>query len=99
MELAPYLRRVGENLRRARWASGLTQEGVAAHGISYRYYQELERGARNPTLRTLHHLARVLGTTVAALCNVDAAATARAAERMADYKLTAPKRGRKPTRR
>jgi transcriptional regulator with XRE-family HTH domain len=96
VEFGLYLRRIGQNVRRARWAAGLTQEAVAAHGITYRYYQEIERGARNPTLRTLHHLAQVLHTTVAALCNVEPQATLRAAERLADYRLTPPKRGRKP---
>lgn len=98
MDFGPYLRRMGENLRRARWAAGLTQEDVAARGISYRYYQELERGLRNPTLRVLHHLAVELDTTVAALCNIEPAATTRAAERMADYRLKPPARGRKPRR-
>jgi transcriptional regulator with XRE-family HTH domain len=96
VELDVYLRRVGENLRRARWAAGLTQENVAAGRITYRYYQELERGLHNPTLRTLHALAKHLNTTIAALCEVDRAATGRAIDRMAEYGLEAPKRGRKP---
>ena len=98
MELDVYLRRVGENLRRARWAAGLTQESVAAGTITLRYYQELERGVHNPTLRTLLALALPLETTVAALCDVDRAATNRAADRMAQG-LVGPPRGRKPAKR
>jgi transcriptional regulator with XRE-family HTH domain len=98
VEFGLYLRKIGQNVRRARWAAGLTQEAVAAEGITYRYYQEIERGVCNPTLRTMHHLARVLHTTIAALCNVEPQATLRAAERIADYRLKAPKRGRKPRR-
>jgi transcriptional regulator with XRE-family HTH domain len=98
VDYGTFLHRIGENLRRARWSAGLTQEDVAARGITYRYYQELERGQRNPTLRTLHQLARELGTTVAAVCNVEPAATSRAAERLADYRLKPPRRGRKPNR-
>lgn len=91
-----YLRRVGENLRRARWAAGLTQESVASGRITYRYYQELERGLHNPTLRTLHALAGHLNITIASLCEVDRLATNRALDRMGEYGLEPPKRGRKP---
>lgn len=98
VDYGSFLRRVGDNLRRARWAAGLTQEEVAALGITYRYYQELERGQRNPTLRTLHMLAEQLHTTVAALCDVEPVATSRAAERMSNYQLKPPPRGRKPGR-
>ena len=98
MDFDALLLRVGENLRRARWIAGLTQEDVAALGITYRYYQELERGQRNPTLRILHHLADTLGTTVGALCGTDPAAS-RAAERNAGVRLGPPRRGRKPSAR
>jgi transcriptional regulator with XRE-family HTH domain len=99
VEFASLLRRLGANLRRARWAKGLTQEEVAARGLTYRHYQELERGTRNPTLRTLHFLARELDTTVAQLCDADPKATLRAAERLARYEPTPPKRGRKPAKK
>src|SRR5688572_30247739 len=87
---------MGANVRRARWAAELTQEEVAAHGISYRYYQELERGQRNPTLRMLFTIARVLRTTVGALTDTDPKATMVARETLESTKLVAPKRGRKP---
>ena len=98
MDEDTFLLRVGANLRRARWAAKLTQEEVSALGVSYRYYQELERGRRNPTLSMLLLLANLLETTVAALCDVDRMATSRAAERMNDYRLTPPPRGRRPKR-
>jgi transcriptional regulator with XRE-family HTH domain len=41
------MKRVGANIRKARWLLGWTQEDVAARGLSYRYFQELERGQRN----------------------------------------------------
>ncbi len=96
VDVGTLLALVGANLRRARWARGLTQEQVAALGLTYRYYQELERGTRNPTLRTLHLLAETLDTTIAALCDVEPAQTIRAAERLAGYGLGPPPRGRKP---
>lgn len=60
MDFADILKQLSANLRQARWAAGMTQEEVAAKGISYRYYQELERGQRNPTLRMLADLAGIL---------------------------------------
>lgn len=98
MDFGSYLRRVGSNVRKARWALGLTQEQVAARGVTYRYYQEIERGERNPSLETLFTLARILDVTVAALVDVSPTTTAQARARMANAKLEAPKRGRKPSR-
>lgn len=98
MDFAAFLKRVGANIRRARWLAGLTQEQVAALGVTYRYYQEIERGQRNPTARTLFTLARVLKTTVGALTDVEPAATARARERLAKADLRPPALGRKPRR-
>jgi transcriptional regulator with XRE-family HTH domain len=68
LEFGSYLKRVGVNLRTARWLRGLTQEELAStSGLTYRYVAEVERGLRNPTLRTMFALAFALGTTVAAL--------------------------------
>lgn len=68
MDLETLLTRVGENLRKARWVAGLTQEQV--QGVTLRYYQDLERGKRNPTLEMLLLLAEQFGVTVADLVNV-----------------------------
>lgn len=73
----------------------MTQEEVAAQGISYRYYQEIERGQRNPTLRTLFTLARILNTTVAALVDVEGFGKKRR-RTLSGVKATPPKLGRKP---
>lgn len=61
----------------------------------YRYYQEIERGESNPTLQTLFTVAQFLGVTVAALVDVDHAATERARQRLS-RKASPPPRGRKP---
>ena len=68
---------------------------MAGHGLSYRYFQEVERGERNASLRTLHTIAQVLKVPVAWLVDVTPAATARARERFERYTPEAPKRGRK----
>jgi transcriptional regulator with XRE-family HTH domain len=83
--------RVGQNLRKARWIAGLTQEQVA--GVTLRYYQDLERGKRNPTLDMLHGLAEQFGVTVADLVSVVGARPAR--EHLSTLKVDAPKPGRK----
>lgn len=67
MALDDFIRQVAANIKHARWAAGLTQEQVASKGISYKHYQEIEAGRREPTLRTLRLLAEVLGVSVSAL--------------------------------
>ena len=95
MDFATFLRRLGKNLRRARWRKGLRQEDVAGEGFTYRYLQELERGVRNPSVKMLFDLAQVLDVRVADLVDVG---ERRAPVKLADVPETlAPKRGRKPS--
>lgn len=99
MEFSSFLRRTGANLRKARWLAGLTQEEVAAQGgITYRHYQELERGRVNPTLRTLFELARLLRYPVAELVNVEPPPK-KPRMPLAVAEASPPKRGRKPRSR
>jgi transcriptional regulator with XRE-family HTH domain len=94
VDFAKFLAHFGKNLRQARWLKGLTQQDVAAQGISYRWYAELERGARNPTLRTIVDLAQILDVTPADLLDVPGARPSKI--RLSDRKAVAPKLGRKP---
>ena len=95
MDLAAFRRRVGANVKRARWAAGLTQEEAAARrGVDFRHYQEIEAGRVDPKLSMLYSLAVGLGATVAALVDMDPVATRKARERMAVAKR--PPTGRKP---
>jgi transcriptional regulator with XRE-family HTH domain len=56
------------NLRRLRLAAGLTQERLsAATQMESAEISRLERGARDPQLRTIVRLARGLGVSVAEL--------------------------------
>ena len=96
MDLTSFLNHLGENLRKARWVAGMTQEDVAAHGITYRYYQEVERGQRNVSVHTLLRLAEALDTTVAALVDMDPEATDKARAKLSNAKAEPPRRGRKP---
>ncbi len=65
-------RLVGENLRRLRAASGLTQEELAERsGFSQQYLSGLERGMRNPTVLTLYEIAQVLGVSHEEMVRID----------------------------
>ncbi len=97
MDLAAFRRKVGANLKRARWAAGLTQEEAAGEDTDFRHYQEVEAGRVDLKLSTLCLLAKKLGTTVAALVDTDPEGTARARARMAS--ATPPPLGRKPRSR
>ncbi|MBK9080735.1 MAG: helix-turn-helix transcriptional regulator [Rhizobiales bacterium] len=55
---------VGENVRRAREAVGLSQEELGDKaGIDRTYVSGVERGVRNPTVKVLARLAEALETT------------------------------------
>ena len=55
---------VGDNLRLARIAAGLTQEELAERsGFSQQYLSGLERGKRNPTIVSIYELAQALGVS------------------------------------
>ena len=94
MDFAVLMKKVGDNIRTARWLAGWTQQDVASCGISYRYYQELERGQRNPTLRTLTEIADILGVNVADLVDVPGARVSKPP--LSARKAKQPRRGRRP---
>lgn len=89
--------RVGSNIRKARWLKRLTQEQVSAAGMSYRYFQEVERGERNPSLQVLQEIASILDVTVADLTNIPGARPKGTP--LDKLKAKAPPRGRHPRAR
>lgn len=56
-------KKIGANIKRLRKERGLTQEqaAVAAKDMSWRYWQYLESGQRNFSLKTLTRIAKALG--------------------------------------
>jgi transcriptional regulator with XRE-family HTH domain len=52
------LRKVSANVKAIRLKRGLTQEGVEKLDINSKWYQEIERGVKTPTLPTLCKLAK-----------------------------------------
>ena len=63
-----YLTRLGQALLMAREEQGFTQEQLGFEAeLDRTYISDLERGKRNPTIRSLLNLSRALGTTPGAL--------------------------------
>ena len=55
-------RMVGRNVKRLRFAAGLSQAELAERmGVDRAYVSGLELGQRNPTIVTLWHIAKALG--------------------------------------
>jgi transcriptional regulator with XRE-family HTH domain len=62
---------VARNLRRVRLLRRLSQEALALEaGVDRAYVSGLERGVRNPTVRLLERLARVLKVSVSEIVTV-----------------------------
>lgn len=93
MDFTTVLARLGRNLQRARWRKGLTQQEVAAEGITYRYLQELEQGRRNPSLKMIVDLADILDVRIIDLLDIGERKTP---VKLAELDLKPPPRGRKP---
>lgn len=59
----------GQNVRKVRASSGLTQRHVAAIAhLDPTYISGIERGVRNPSLLSMTRLAKALRVSVAELC-------------------------------
>lgn len=60
--------RLAANLRRLRIEQGFSQEAFADYaGIHRTYVSDLERGARNPTIKVVERLAMALKVTASDL--------------------------------
>lgn len=90
-----FRRRVAARIQRARWRLGWTQADAAFRvGLTFRYFAEVERAKRNPTLDVLFSIARGLKVRVADLVDVEPG-PGLDLDRLA---LEPPKTGRKPSR-
>jgi transcriptional regulator with XRE-family HTH domain len=70
------LQAIANRLRALRLARGLTQWQLAERGLSYKYYQRIESGQANVTIRTLVRIARALGVPFHELFRFDSDASA-----------------------
>ncbi len=95
MSPAAFRRRVAARIQRARWRLGWTQADAAFRiGLTFRYFAEVERARRNPTLDVLYAIAHGLKVRVADLVDVEPGPRVD----LDSLKLEPPKTGRKPTR-
>src|ERR671924_1779064 len=74
---SPLAHAIGERIRRARLAAGLTQQQLAGDRYTKAYISALENGIARPSMAALDYLAPRLGTTASALVNNPAPAWAR----------------------
>jgi len=61
------MKQVGKRVRELRLARGLTQEDLCRHGFEYKYFQRIEYGQKNLSLRTLNKLAKAFSVPVSEL--------------------------------
>ncbi len=61
------LRLVGERVRQLRKDRGLRQEDMCQFGFEYKYYQRIEYGQKNLSLKTLNRLSRAFDMPVSEL--------------------------------
>jgi transcriptional regulator with XRE-family HTH domain len=89
-----FRRRVAARIQRARWRLGWTQADAAFKlGLTFRYFAEVERARRNPTLDVLLSIAQGLKVRVADLVDVEPGPRVD----LDVLKLVPPKTGRKAT--
>ena len=65
------LKLVGKRAKELRLKTGLTQEDMMSHGFERRYYQRIEAGEVNLSLKSLNKLAKVFGIPVWELIRVE----------------------------
>jgi transcriptional regulator with XRE-family HTH domain len=62
---------LGARVRQLRQARNLKQEDMCKYGFEYKYYQRIEYGQRNLSLKTLNKLAKAFGVPVSELFQFD----------------------------
>ncbi len=67
------LRHLGQRIKEYREKSELTQENMSEgiHPIEYKYYQRIESGKRNLTLRTLFKISKKLNIPLKDLLDIE----------------------------
>lgn len=61
------IKQLGKRVRELRLSRGLKQEEMCKFGFEYKYYQRIEYGQKNLSLKTLNKLAKAFGVSVAEL--------------------------------
>lgn len=56
------IKRLGDRIRKAREKLEITQEEAAYRaGLDYSYYNQIEMGKRNPSIKALSRIAKAIG--------------------------------------
>lgn len=71
---------IGKRIRELRKQRGLRQVDMESSGLSYKYYQRIEAGKVNVTLKTLERIAEVLDIDVREIFTFLPAGTSEANE-------------------
>ncbi len=58
---------LGKRVRQLRIERGLKQEEMCRFGFDYKYYQRIEYGEKNLTLKSLNKLAKAFGIPISEL--------------------------------
>jgi len=74
---SPLARKIGERLKAARLAAGLTQQQLADDRYTKAYVSALENGLSRPSMAALNHFSNRLGIPASALINDEPAGWAR----------------------
>src|SRR5919202_4005334 len=73
----PLARSIGQRLRQARLAAGLTQQELAGDRYTKAYISALENGIAKPSMAALNYLAPRLGTTPSEILSAPSVAWTR----------------------
>jgi transcriptional regulator with XRE-family HTH domain len=65
------MRLVGKRVRELRLAKGLRQEDMCQFGFEYKYYQCIEYGQKNLSLKTLNKLSKAFRVPTSKLLEID----------------------------
>jgi len=66
-----FYRLVAKRVQELRKQRKLTQEDMQDHGFNYRYYQRIESGDKNLSLKLINRLAKAFGVEPKELLNFD----------------------------
>ncbi|MBI3019370.1 MAG: helix-turn-helix transcriptional regulator [Deltaproteobacteria bacterium] len=69
--MSDFLNQVSKNIRRIRKEKNILQKDLSKHGMSYRYYQKIESGKANLTLKSLYDLAQVFNVPIDELTQIE----------------------------
>lgn len=65
------LKAVGRKVRELRVKAGLTEEDMMSHGFERRYYQRIEAGQVNISIKSINKLAKMFKVDVWRVIKVD----------------------------